>query len=307
MTRSIPIIFVIAMVLATFFQQQVTAGSTEELRRVSYQSRATGEERDFFLYLPKGYHERSDSDDSSEKWPVILFLHGNGERGDGKKELDFVKMHGPLYEAWVRKRDLPFIIISPQLPMYGMDELDYIANRDASTISRRQPEEVPERRPESIPDFPMNGAEAPDSIPFPPEGPPEGWYRLEDDLLDIMDLVLETHHADPDRVYLTGISYGGFGTWYMAEKHPGRFAAIAPVVGYGHPDAVSNIAEHRIPVWCFSGGRDPVVESRYFYPAMNRLQKLGHNNTRLTNHEDMGHDVWNRVYAGRDIYDWLLQ
>ncbi|MBP3192119.1 prolyl oligopeptidase family serine peptidase [Natronogracilivirgula saccharolytica] len=282
------------------------AETDDELKRISYQSRATGEVREFFLYLPEGYRENADVDAGSDKWPVMLFLHGNGERGDGKDELDFVMMHGPLYEAWVQKRDLPFIIISPQLPMYGMDELDYIANRDASDIPRRQADGVPDRQQPSVPDYPMNGVGSPDEMSYPTQGPPDGWYRLEDDLLDILDMVLETYQADPGRVYITGISYGGFGTWYMAENHPGRFAAMAPVVGYGHPDAVSDIAEYRIPVWCFSGGRDAVVEPHYFYPAMNKLQELGHDSIRLTNHEDMGHDVWRRVYAGRDIYDWLL-
>ena len=53
----------------------------------------------------------------------MLFLHGDGERGDGKGELDYVLVHGPLFEAWCQRRDLPFIIISPQLPMFGQGEV----------------------------------------------------------------------------------------------------------------------------------------------------------------------------------------
>jgi predicted peptidase len=88
----------------------------EQLLRLSNRSGLDGKERDFFLYLPRGYQG-----DEARKWPVILFLHGDGERGDGKAQLDFVLTHGPLYEAWIQKRDLPFLIISPQLPMFGRD------------------------------------------------------------------------------------------------------------------------------------------------------------------------------------------
>ena len=291
-----------------------------ELRRVSYLSAATGEERDFFVYLPEGYGPAGDSGESAESgdsaesgWPVLLFLHGNGERGNARDELDYVMIHGPLFEAWVRKRNLPFVIVAPQLPMYGMDRLDYIANRTPDMIPRRLDEGVPPRRPASLPAFPMDGAPSvdpsadPQAMPHPPEGPPDGWYRLERDLMDILDQVEEQFRVDADRVYLTGISYGGFGTWHIAARHPERFAAIAPVVGYGHPDGVESIAAHRLPVWCFVGGRDMVVEPRYFYPAMNRLQELGHTGIRLTTHEDMGHDAWVRVYGGQDLYDWLLE
>src|SRR5690606_38233927 len=77
-----------------------------QLLRIPIVSTMDDQERDFFLYLPEGYKA-----DSKKEWPVILFLHGNGERGDGKYDLDYVLTHGPLYEAWVQKRDLPFIMI----------------------------------------------------------------------------------------------------------------------------------------------------------------------------------------------------
>ena len=61
----------------------------------------------------------------------MLFLHGDGERGDGREDLDWVTVHGPLYEAWIQKRNLPFIILSPQLPLFGRDKtVPYIRDRD---------------------------------------------------------------------------------------------------------------------------------------------------------------------------------
>lgn len=283
-------------------KQRINGPSPAELTKVSYMSNATGQERDYFVYLPKGYRS-----DANKKWPVMLFLHGNGERGDAKAELDYVITHGPLYEAWVQKRDLPFIIVAPQLPMYGMDSLaDYIRNRRPEGIPQRLAQGVP-ARPDKFPiSQPMEGAAENINIPTPPEGPRVGWFMLEDDLLTIIDQTLKGYSVDEDRVYLSGISYGGFGSWYFAAKHPELFAAMVPVVGYGHPDLMESIAKEQLPVWVFAGGRDQVVQPQYFYPALNKLEELGHKNIMFTIHADMGHDTWVRVYAGQDVYNWLL-
>lgn len=271
---------------------------TDKLERVSYISQVAGEERDFYLYLPNGY-EFSDKD-----WPVMLFLHGNGERGNGKSELDFVLGHGPLKEAWVYKKDLPFIIISPQLHMFGMDEnTSYLQNRDTTSFPKRLEEGIPVRSPFFETPEKMNGSESElaDYLTLP-----NGWERVEQDLIGMIDHVIENYRADSNRVYLTGLSYGGFGTWHLASSYPERFAAIAPVVGWGHPDLMGPIAEHKIPVWAFAGGRDPVVRAKHFYPGLNKLEELGHKQVRFTNHEDLGHDTWKRVYRSDDLYTWLL-
>jgi predicted peptidase len=272
-----------------------------ELTRVSFESKLDQQEHDFFLYLPKDYGV-----DKDKKWPVLMFLHGDGERGNGRDELDWVMVHGPLYEAWVQKRDLPFILVVPQLPMFGRDTLgfSYLANRDKSRIPKRLDDGVPPREPYFDTPQPMTGAIAADSIPGD-VGLADGWNRIEDDLLTMLDLVQANYQADENRVYLSGLSYGGFGTWYMAGKHPERFAAINPIVGWGDPDQMGPIAEYKIPVWAFSGGRDRVVETKYFYAGINKLEELGLK-VRYTIHEDLGHDTWKRVYAGEDIYEWFL-
>jgi len=276
--------------------------SDAELHRIAYESAATGKERDYFLYLPQDYHSQPE-----KKWPVMLFLHGNGERGDGKEELDYVLIHGPLYEAWIQKRDLPFIMIVPQLPMYGMDEeADYLKNRSRESIPARLDEGVPDRPDEFPTPEEMTGSPAANTIYLPPEGPQAGWFMLEDELIAMIDRTLADYRGDASRVYLTGISYGGFGSWFLASKHPDRFSAIAPVVGFGHPGLMQPIAEHQVPVWSFAGGRDPVVPVQFFYPGLNELEKLGHENVLFTVHEDMGHDAWKRIYAGSDLYNWML-
>ncbi len=276
--------------------------STDELLRVSFNSVETKAEKDFFLYLPQGYHDQPE-----RKWPVILFLHGNGERGDSKDELDFVLMHGPLYEAWVQRKPLPFVIVSPQLPMYGMDTtgVSYLVDRKLEDFPDRLPEGTPDPQPISHSDQPMGGFEDPtiDELRLPPRG----WEMVEEDLITIINKVTSNYQVDASRLYLTGLSYGGFGTWYMASKHTQLFAAASPVVGWGHPDLMAPIARQNLPLWVFSGGRDPVVQKKFFIPGLNELEALGHTKLRYTIHDDMGHDTWKRVYAGDDLYNWFLE
>jgi predicted peptidase len=277
--------------------------SDEQLLRETYLSSVDKSQRQYFVYLPKGYHSKPD-----KKWPVMLFLHGNGERGNGLDELDFVLMQGPLYETWVQKKDLPFIIISPQLHMFGWDKkgIAYIDNRSINNIPKRLTQGVPTRSaafqtPSAIQRMPSLtdlGAVAPLL--------PQGWEMLETDLIAMLDRVQNKYRTDTNRTYLSGLSYGGFGTWYMASKYPEKFAAIAPVVGWGHPSLMAPIAKYQLPIWAFAGGRDSAVGIQYFYAGLAELEKQGHTDVRFTVHEDKGHDAWTRVYAGSDLYQWLL-
>ena len=290
-------------IIATGKKEVPTPVSQAQLMRIPIKSSVDQQERDFFVYLPKGYEGNY-----GEKFPVMMFLHGNGERGNGKDELDYVLTHGPLYEAWIQKRDLPFIIISPQLPMFGMDKrgLPYIDKRTKDWIPKRLAEGTPPRNHGDTPSQPIPGALPSDTFPGGIKTLPVGWDQVETDLLQMLDIVHMYFNGDQQRTYLTGLSYGGFGTWYMGSKYPDKFAAIAPVVGWGHPDYMESISKAKLPVWCFAGGLDGVVQPRYFYAGINRLKALGCPDLRFTIHEDMGHDTWRRVYGGQDLYDWLL-
>ncbi len=275
--------------------------SLPALIRVPYVSHVDQKEHDFYLYLPYGFHSSS----PERKWPVMLFLHGNGERGDGKQDLDWVLKEGPLYEAWIQKRDLPFIIISPQLPMMGMDTVhDYIKLRDKFILSKRLEAGVPPRPQDFEVPIRMSG-EAPVESVRENEFP-LGWEVMEQDLIGMIELILKSFQGDASKLYLTGLSYGGHGTWYMASKHPELWAAITPIVAFANPELMNSIAAHKIPVWAFAGGRDESKPVKYFYPALNRLEELGHRDVRFTIEADMGHDMWRRVYAGEDLYAWLL-
>jgi predicted peptidase len=273
--------------------------SAPELLRCSYDSVATGQERDYFIYLPRGFAQR-------DCWPVMLFLHGTGQRGDAKTELPYVLKHGPIFEAWTQKKDLPFVIISPQLPIYSQGEVSFIKNRTPSEVPQRLPEGIHPYPPHYVGSDPMEGQLADPKLPDGIEGPPDGWNLMAEELVAIVDSALERYKGDPKRVYLTGLSYGGFGTWYLATKYPDKFAAIAPVVGYGHPDMAPVLAAAKTPMWVFAGGRDAIVPLRYFYPLLNRLEELGHPDVRFTIEADMGHPTWVRVYASQDLYSWLL-
>ncbi len=292
---------ILSAALAAAFVAPAAAKSEPQLLRESYPSKTLNTERDYFVYLPPDFEKQ-------DKWPVILFLHGNGERGDGKGELDYVLKHGPLFEAWCQKKDLPFVIISPQMPMQDQGEVSYIKNRTRA--------EIPTRRAEGINPYVwiprnadvMNG-QLSEEIPAArsnPEQSRNGWNTMADDVLPALDRVLAKYKGDPKRVYLTGISLGGFGTWYLAAKHPERFAAIAPVVGYGVPSQAAALAKPPMPMWVFAGGRDPAVPVKYFYPLLNELERLGHPEVRFTIEADMRHDAWIRVYDSKDLYDWFL-
>jgi predicted peptidase len=276
--------------------------SEPELKRVAYQSARTGRQREYFVYLPRGFAQKKD-------WPVMLFLHGDGERGDAKAELDYVLIHGPLSEAWFQKRDLPFVIISPQLDKFSRGNIPYIRDRTPAQIPKRLANGVPPRADErNVRTEPMvAGVPADNELPDPKDDQPEGWGEMEAEVMAMVDATLRDFKGDAKRVYLTGLSYGGFGTWLFGSKHPQKFAAIAPVVGYGYPQQAASIAQGKLPVWCFAGGRDPSVPPKYFFAAMNELEKRGGVENRFTIEADLGHFTWVRVYGGEDLYSWFLR
>jgi predicted peptidase len=299
-----------ALLAGVFFSSPAVAADPKDppqLLRLPYTSSVDNLERDYFLYLPQGYEK-----DSSKKWPVLVYLHGDGERGDGKEDLDYVLGYGPLYEAWIQKRDLPFIIIAPQNHMFGRDGPDgpaYIRDRTRANIPQRLDQGVPPHStdmPARQMYGPMRGDVATPNLPPDRFMTETGWRKTDPDLIGILDSVLLNYGGDKDRVYLSGASMGAFGTWYYASTYPEKFAALLPVVGYPSVEQAEAVAKAGIPVWVFSGGRDPAVETQYFFAGMNRMDELGAN-LRFTTEQDMFHDVWNRVYAGEDVYSWLLQ
>lgn len=179
------------------------------------------------------------------KWPLILFLHGSGERGT---DLNRVKTHGPFKVLAAGKIDLPFILVAPQCP-------------------------------------------------------PQAWWNPHQ-LLDLLDDVAAKYPVDPDRVCLTGLSMGGFGSWQLACLAPERFAAVAPVCGGGDETDAARLKD--LPVWAVHGGKDDVVPPSLSTDMAEALRAL-QGRVRFTLYPDAGHDSWTAFYDNPEFYRWLLR
>lgn len=119
----------------------------------------------------------------------------------------------------------------------------------------------------------------------------------------MLDQTAKDYKTDPKRVYLTGLSMGGFGTWGLAHATPDRWAAIVPICGGGKPEWAETIA--KIPCWCFHGDKDeavPVARSREMVAA---LKKAG-GEPKYTELKGVGHNSWDAAYDTDDLYTWLL-
>jgi predicted peptidase len=191
----------------------------------------------YILVLPKGY------DKQEKTWPLILFLHGAGERGSN---LEKVKAHGPIKYAQ-KNKDFPFVLVCPQCPE-------------------------------------------------------EQWWSTEV-LINLLDDIVSQYNIDRSRIYLTGLSMGGFGTWDLASMYPDRFAAIAPVCGGGLPFYAGRLKN--IPVWAFHGDKDNVVPLEKSREMVNAVNIAG-GNAKLTIYPNLGHDSWTVTYDNKELYDWFL-
>jgi predicted peptidase len=193
----------------------------------------------YLVYLPADY-------DKQDKWPLILFLHGAGERGDN---LELIKRHGPP-KLIAHGKQFPFIVVSPQCPK------DHWWNYELLTLSA------------------------------------------------LLDEIVAKYKVDQDRVYLTGMSMGGFGTWALAGYTPHRFAAIIPICGGGEP-LLTRVFKHT-PVWAFHGGKDPIVPVKRSKELIDALQKSD-DEAKLTIYPEAQHDSWTVTYDNPEIYEWLLK
>ena len=140
-------------------------------------------------------------------------------------------------------------------------------------------------------------------IVIAPQCPPGQWWEapaLEDTVAD----VLAKYPIDPDRLYLTGLSMGGFGCWMLATAHPDWFAAVVPICGGGDPEDVERIKD--LPVWDFHGAKDSTVAIRMSNEMVEALRKA-HGRVRYTVYSDGGHNVWAEAYGMDALYTWLQQ
>jgi predicted peptidase len=182
---------------------------------------------------------------SKEKKPLIVFLHGSGERGE---DVEKVKVHGPL--KYIQNHDLDAFILAPQCPENEMWES-------------------------------------------------ESLYKL-------IEKIISENPIDPNRIYLIGLSMGGWGTWNLAFAHPETFAAVVPICGFvDRVPMLDSCILKNTPIRIFHGLLDDVVNVNESIEIYKRLKKCN-NDIELTIFDDANHDSWTRVYDSPDIYNWML-
>ena len=195
----------------------------------------------FLLFLPKSYTA------SGQRWPLILFLHGVGQRGNLPAQ---VAQHGPPKLA-ASDPDFPFVVVAPQCP------------------------------PDRTWSDPM----------------------LLPQLSLLVRTVVDTYRVDPQRLYLTGLSMGGFGALHLAAEHPELWAAVVPVCGGGSAATVDRLKT--LPIWIFHGEKDTVVPPECSTRMFEALRRAG-SKAQLTLYPALEHDSWTVTYDNPQLYEWLL-
>jgi poly(3-hydroxybutyrate) depolymerase len=156
--------------------------------------------------------------------------------------------------------------------------------------------------------IPPNVDEIRNDFPFvvlTPQCPDEYDAWPSDLVVELVDEMVKQYNVDARRVYVTGFSLGGRGTWSVAVDHPEVFAAIAPVAGsYGHPERISRIKD--VPVWVFHGDSDRLLPIDPVRDMVQDLKDSG-GNVRFTIYEGAGHGIAGRVYRAKELYEWLLK
>ena len=134
-----------------------------------------------------------------------------------------------------------------------------------------------------------------------PQSPGRGWQP--ETLNALLDDLIANYRVDEDRIYLTGLSMGGFGTWSLAAAHPDRFAAIAPICGGGDPRNAEALKD--LPIWVFHGAKDPTVPIESSQRMVDALKELD-SDVKFTIYPEARHDSWTETYDNPELYKWFL-
>ena len=195
------------------------------------------ESMQYAISLPKSF--------DGEKMPMVVCLHGAGERGTDPEKL-FVHGFG---RCLGRGEELPALVILPQCPERLI------------------------------------------------------WNHLTEELKELIDHVAAEYDVDTDRISITGLSMGGFGTWEMGMSYPGFFSALAPICGGGTSWRASLIG--KTPVWAFHGASDTVVPTGASIDMYTKLKGAG-GNVELTLLHNVGHDSWTFACERTTLFSWLI-
>lgn len=208
------------------------------------------------LLKPLGY-------ESGKKYPLVLFLHGAGERGDDNA---ITLKHGAKDFASPENRSkYPAYVVVPQCPKdHKWSEVDW--SKETSSL--------PEKASDAL-----------------------------QSVKELVDDMVENAGVDRNRIYITGLSMGGYGTWDAIARYPDYFAAAAPICGGGDPKTVSLFK--KLPIWCFHGAKDPVVKVGRSIEMVDALRAVG-SNVRYTEYPEAQHDSWTETYSNPEFYTWLF-
>jgi predicted peptidase len=199
------------------------------------------------------------------KYPLVLFLHGAGERGDdNEKQLAYLPTWLAAEEA---RRKHPCFVLAPQCRTdHRWVEIDWSDKK-------------------SLPQKPVMTVDMAAAV-------------------TALSAVTKEEPVDPGRVYLTGISMGGYGSWDLAARMPEWFAAVIPICGGGDETTAPKLKG--LPIWCFHGDADkavPVERSRTMVEAV----KAAGGTVQYTEYEGVGHDSWSPAYRDPATLDWLFR
>lgn len=201
----------------------------------------------------------------SETYPVVLFLHGAGERGnDNEAQLKWGVQNFVTDQVMMAHSA---IVIAPQCP----------ANSQWSNFEGDRQKEPP-------------------TLAGQPARPLEM-------TMQVLDQVIENSAVDTTRIYITGLSMGGFGTWDALARWPERFAAAVPVCGGGAPSTVEQMVD--IPIWAFHGAQDATVPPELSREMIHALQEVGAK-PGYTEYPGVGHFSWIQAYSDPYMMDWLF-
>jgi predicted peptidase len=204
--------------------------------------------------------------DTLRKYPLVIFLHGSGERGnDNEAQLTWGVMNFATDQAMVFH---PAFVIAPQCP----------ANQSWSNFSEN--DKTREIRLQSSPTKPMEL------------------------IIELIHQFIKTFSVDTNRIYITGLSMGGFGTFDAIERYPHLFAAAVPVCGGGDVSKAASIAH--IPIWIFHGSEDSGVNPLYSLDMIEALTKSGAH-AGFTQYPEVGHFSWLAAYSDPLMMEWLFR
>lgn len=197
-------------------------------------------------------------------YPLVLFLHGAGERGsDNTSQLKYLPTW--LAEpAW--RQQFPCFVIAPQCRSEHRWSAFNWSDKKSSPLAAE-------------PTTDLAAAIA------------------------ALERVCESEPVDPDRVYLTGLSMGGYGSWELAARMPERFAAVAPICGGGDEAQAAKLAD--LPIWCFHGGADRVVPVERSRSMIDAIEAAG-GKPKYTEFPGVGHDSWTPAYRDSGLLEWLF-